>query len=88
MGLEQHHAKEYGFIFPSSENYDGLSAVYDYGQNGAELKNNIKQYLLIFGRIKISVGLQCVVFASEFGVARTVFDPRLVFNWADRPEIS
>ena len=38
------HAKEYGFIFPSSEIYDGLSAVYDYGQNGAELKNNIKEY--------------------------------------------
>ncbi len=38
------HAKEYGFIFPSSEIYDGLSATYDYGQNGVELKNNIKQY--------------------------------------------
>ena len=38
------HCKEYGFIFPSSEIYDGLSAVYDYGQNGVELKNNIKQY--------------------------------------------
>ncbi|MFO7999061.1 MAG: glycine--tRNA ligase [Bacteroidales bacterium] len=38
------HCKEYGFIFPSSEIYDGLSAVYDYGQNGAELKNNIKDY--------------------------------------------
>jgi len=38
------HAKEYGFIFPSSEIYDGLSAVYDYGQNGVELKNNIKEY--------------------------------------------
>jgi glycyl-tRNA synthetase len=38
------HCKEYGFIFQSSEIYDGLSAVYDYGQNGAELKNNIKQY--------------------------------------------
>ena len=38
------HAKEYGFIFPSSEIYDGLSAVYDYGQNGVELKNNIKRY--------------------------------------------
>ncbi len=38
------HAKEYGFIFPSSEIYDGLAAVYDYGQNGAELKNNIKEY--------------------------------------------
>ncbi len=38
------HAKEYGFIFPSSEVYDGLSAVYDYGQNGAELKKNIREY--------------------------------------------
>lgn len=38
------HAKEYGFIYPSSEVYDGLSAVYDYGPNGVELKNNIKQY--------------------------------------------
>ncbi len=38
------HCKEYGFIFPSSEIYDGLSAVYDYGQNGVELKNNIKDY--------------------------------------------
>ena len=36
------HAKEYGFIFPSSEIYDGLSAVYDYGPMGVELKNNIK----------------------------------------------
>ena len=38
------HAKEYGFIFQSSEIYDGLSAVYDYGQLGVELKNNIKTY--------------------------------------------
>ena len=38
------HAKEYGFIFPSSEIYDGLAAVYDYGQNGVELKNNLKEY--------------------------------------------
>ena len=38
------HAKEYGFIFPSSEIYDGLAAAYDYGQNGVELKNNIKEY--------------------------------------------
>jgi len=36
------HAKEYGFVFPSSEVYDGLQAVYDYGQNGVELKNNLK----------------------------------------------
>ena len=38
------HAKEYGFVFPSSEIYDGLSAAYDYGQLGSELKNNIKNY--------------------------------------------
>src|ERR1041385_5507087 len=38
------HAKEYGFIFQSSEIYDGLSAVYDYGQNGTELKKNIREY--------------------------------------------
>ncbi len=38
------HAKEYGYIFPSSEIYDGLSAVYDYGPYGCELKNNIKDY--------------------------------------------
>ncbi len=38
------HAKEYGFVFPSSEIYEGLGAVYDYGQNGAELKNNLRQY--------------------------------------------
>ncbi|MCT4623745.1 MAG: glycine--tRNA ligase [Schleiferiaceae bacterium] len=38
------HAKEYGFVFQSSEIYDGLSAVYDYGQNGVLLKNNIREY--------------------------------------------
>lgn len=38
------HSKEYGFVFPGSEIYDGLGAVYDYGQNGIELKNNIRQY--------------------------------------------
>ena len=38
------HSKEYGFIFQSSEIYDGLAAAYDYGQNGVELKNNIKDY--------------------------------------------
>ncbi len=38
------HCKEYGFIFPSSEIYDGLGAVYDYGQLGSELKMNIKRY--------------------------------------------
>ncbi|MCB0397772.1 MAG: glycine--tRNA ligase [Flavobacteriales bacterium] len=38
------HAKEYGFVFPSSEIYDGLGAVYDYGPYGVELKNNLKEY--------------------------------------------
>lgn len=38
------HAKEYGFVFPSSEIYDGLGAVYDYGQNGVELRKNIREY--------------------------------------------
>ncbi len=38
------HCKEYGFVFPSSEIYDGLGAVYDYGQLGSELKNNFKRY--------------------------------------------
>lgn len=37
------HAKEYGFVYPSSEIYDGLQAVYDYGPNGVELKNNLKR---------------------------------------------
>ena len=38
------HAKEYGYVFASSEIYDGLSAVYDYAQNGVELKKNIREY--------------------------------------------
>ena len=38
------HCKEYGFIYPSSDIYDGLGATYDYGPNGSELKNNIKNY--------------------------------------------
>ncbi|SMD33093.1 glycyl-tRNA synthetase [Reichenbachiella faecimaris] len=38
------HSKEYGYVFPSSEIYDGLSATYDYGQYGAELKKNIRDY--------------------------------------------
>ena len=37
------HGKEYGFVFPSSEIYDGLSAVYDYGPWGSELKKNIRE---------------------------------------------
>jgi glycyl-tRNA synthetase len=38
------HAKEYGFVFPSSDIYGGLAAVYDYGQNGVELRNNLRQF--------------------------------------------
>ena len=38
------HAKEYGFVFPSSEIYDGLSAVYDYGQQCVALKKNLRDY--------------------------------------------
>src|SRR6056300_2119055 len=38
------HAKEYGFVFQSSEIYEGLSAIYDYAQNGVELKKNIREY--------------------------------------------
>ena len=38
------HCKEYGFVFPSSEISDGLGAVYDYGQNGVDLTNNLKTY--------------------------------------------
>ncbi len=58
------HCKEYGFIFQSSEIYDGLSAVYDYGQYGAELKNNIRKYwwdsmLLLNDNI---VGLDSAIF--------------------------
>ena len=38
------HCKEYGFVFPSSEIYGGQAAVYDYGPNGVELKNNLRTY--------------------------------------------
>jgi glycyl-tRNA synthetase len=38
------HCKEYGFIFPGSEIYEGLQAVYDYGQWGSELKRNIRDH--------------------------------------------
>ncbi len=35
--------KRRGFVFPSSEIYDGFAAVYDYGPYGVELANNIKK---------------------------------------------
>lgn len=35
--------KRRGFVFPSSEIYDGFTAVYDFGPYGVELANNIKK---------------------------------------------
>ncbi len=58
------HCKEYGFIFPSSEIYDGLSAVYDYAHNGVELKNNIREYWwksMVYHHENI-VGLDAAIF--------------------------
>ena len=58
------HAKEYGFVFPSSEIYGGLAAVYDYGQNGTELKNNLRQfwYLSMTRLNQNIVGLDSAIF--------------------------
>lgn len=58
------HAKEYGFVFQSSEIYDGLQAVYDYGQNGVELKNNIKNlwYKTMTQVMDNVVGLDAAIF--------------------------
>ncbi|MEO1012984.1 MAG: glycine--tRNA ligase [Bacteroidota bacterium] len=58
------HAKEYGYVFQSSEIYDGLSAVYDYAQNGVELKKNIREYwwkAMVQGNDNI-VGLDAAIF--------------------------
>jgi len=58
------HAKEYGFVFPSSDIYGGLAAVYDYGQNGVELRNNLRQYwYLSMTRLNQNiVGLDSAIF--------------------------
>ncbi len=58
------HAKEYGFVFPSSEIYDGLAAVYDYGQNGVEVKNTLKQlwWKLMTQVSENIVGLDAAIF--------------------------
>ena len=63
------HAKEYGFVFQSSEIYDGLAAVYDYGQNGVLLKNNIKNF---WWRAMVQlndnvVGLDSAIFIRRYG---------------------
>ena len=58
------HSKEYGYIFPSSEIYDGLSACYDYGPFGVELKRNIKDYWwrsMVKSRLDV-VGLDSSIF--------------------------
>jgi glycyl-tRNA synthetase len=58
------HCKEYGFIFPSSEIYDGLSAVYDYAPYGIELKNNLAA-VLVEGMTQLHeniVGLDAAIF--------------------------
>ena len=58
------HCKEYGFIFPSSEIYDGLSAVYDYGQYGSELKKNIRGHWwreMVYNHENI-VGIDAAIF--------------------------
>ena len=36
-------SKRRGFVFPSSEIYGGINAVWDYGPLGVELKNNVKR---------------------------------------------
>ena len=58
------HSKEYGFIYPSSEIYEGLGGVYDYGPNGVELKNNLKTYwwnAMVYAHENI-VGLDSAIF--------------------------
>ena len=72
------HAKEYGFIFPSSEIYDGLSAVYDYAQDGAELKKNIREYwwkAMVQMHDNI-VGIDAAIFMHEdiTGAAKSIAD--------------
>ena len=72
------HCKEYGFVFPSSEIYDGLGAVYDYGQMGVELKNNIdkyfwddekKAYIDSYQSGNRTVNRHANIFALLFGIA-------------------
>ena len=60
------HSKEYGFVFPSSEIYDGLAAFYDYGPFGVELKNNIKQlwYKSMVQLNENIVGLDSAIFMN------------------------
>ena len=77
------HCKEYGFVFPSSEIYDGLGAVYDYGQNGVELKNNIKRswwdsMTLLHQNI---VGIDAAIFMHACAVPRLKIANKIANNF-------
>ena len=80
------HAKEYGYIFQSSEIYDGLSAVYDYGQNGALLKNNIKAYWwgAMVQMHENIVGIDSAIFMPhDFLITRASETARLIIMLAE-----
>ena len=61
------HCKEYGFVFPSSDIYDGLGAVYDYGQMGVELKNNVKKawWQKFVQESPYNVGVDCAILMNS-----------------------
>ena len=91
------HCKEYGFVFPSSDIYDGLGAVYDYGQMGVELKNNIKQYwwqsmVQVLVQMKeyngIRMTLEYTVLDKETGAIRCVGESRHCFLTRDGKPVS
>ena len=67
------HCKEYGFIFPSSEIYDGLSAVYDYGPYGIELKKNIQEY---WWKCMVQLNENIVGLDREAGLRRVLGKPQ------------
>ena len=73
------HAKEYGFIFQSSELYDGLGAVYDYGPNGVELKNNIRNYWWksMVNMNDNVVGLDSAIFMHPTTWKASVIEPQI-----------
>ena len=77
------HCKEYGFIFQSSEIYDGLAATYDYGPYGVQLKNSIKQYWWksMVQMHENIVGLDTAIFMHPNPKANVVFGwPFLIIN--------
>ena len=72
------HCKEYGFVFPSSEIYDGLGAVYDYGQYGVELKNNLKKYW--WDSMDQSLSIICKAIERKFNVKIVIADRQLAVD--------